>query len=416
MYSVTPMDTTCMAPRSPLGHFLRDRVDKLLQTWETTGATAVSRTSRETLQRFLDALDELSAATKEIIDGEEKAEGTARRPCVLVCTDDAAFAAALQQGIAPEFDVEITATPEQALQSAFSGTPDVLVTCGDSSLDSVRRLREVQPGLPAIVAAADRDVSRFRSAFANDPVILLRTPGTEAVSLAVRALLDARKFRRRPAAPLDTGSLAWDPTGEPRSYAHLAGLLPRALERAVDFDVGAGVIARAGSEPIVDVYARSHCPESTLERVREHARALFRLVAGGSSHADVAALAVPPAPLRSSIHVPLATQGRVVGLTYLASFQADAFSSEHERVLAALATYASTGYRNVESSLSRLRLTPRQSQVLALVAAGLSDKEVGERLGLAHRTVRTHLDRLLREHGFRSRTEAVAAWLRGQHA
>src|SRR5207302_1461861 len=114
-----------------------------------------------------------------------------------------------------------------------------------------------------------------------------------------------------------------------------------------------------------------------------------------------AALAGPPAPLRSSVHVPLATQGRVVGLTYLASFQPEAFSSDHERVLAALATYASTGYRNVESSLSRLRLTARQSQVLALVAAGLSDREGGERLGLAHRTRRTHLDRLLRARGSR---------------
>jgi len=39
---------------------------------------------------------------------------------------------------------------------------------------------------------------------------------------------------------------------------------------------------------------------------------------------------------------------------------------------------------------------------------------VASRLGLAHRTVRTHVDRMLREHGLRSRTEAVAAWLRGQ--
>ena len=70
--------------------------------------------------------------------------------------------------------------------------------------------------------------------------------------------------------------------------------------------------------------------------------------------------------------------------------------------------------RRLEASVSRLRLTPRQSQVLALIASGLSDKEVAERLGLAHRTVRTHVDRLLREHGLRSRTEAVAAWLRGQ--
>ena len=120
-----------------------------------------------------------------------------------------------------------------------------------------------------------------------------------------------------------------------------------------------------------------------------------------------------PAPFRSSIYVPLATEGRVVGLTYLASFQPDAFSGRNE-LMAELAAHASGAYRRLEAAVSRLRLTPRQSQVLALIASGLSDKEVATRLGLAHRTVRTHIDRLLREHGLRSRTEAVAAWLRGQ--
>jgi DNA-binding NarL/FixJ family response regulator len=114
------------------------------------------------------------------------------------------------------------------------------------------------------------------------------------------------------------------------------------------------------------------------------------------------------------MYFPLAGEGAIVGLTYLASFRAKAFSPEDERVLAALATHASGAYRRLEASVHRLRLSPRQSQVLALIASGLSDKEVASRLGLAHRTVRTHVDRMLREHGLRSRTEAVAAWLRGQ--
>ena len=60
-----------------------------------------------------------------------------------------------------------------------------------------------------------------------------------------------------------------------------------------------------------------------------------------------------------------------------------------------------------------LHVTARQAQVLALIASGLSDKEIAARLGVAHRTVRTHLDRLLHEHRLHNRTEAVAAWLRG---
>jgi len=56
-------------------------------------------------------------------------------------------------------------------------------------------------------------------------------------------------------------------------------------------------------------------------------------------------------------------------------------------------------------------LTPRQLAIVGLLASGLSDKEIATRLGVSPHTVRSHLDRLFREHGFRNRTAAVAAWL-----
>ena len=111
-------------------------------------------------------------------------------------------------------------------------------------------------------------------------------------------------------------------------------------------------------------------------------------------------------PLRSAMYFPLASEGGVVGLTYLASYRPRAFSHHDERVLAALASHVSGAYR-------RLRLSPQQSQVLALIASGLLGKEVAARLGLAHRTVRTWTG-CCGSTGLRSRTEAVAAWLRGQ--
>jgi DNA-binding NarL/FixJ family response regulator len=165
---------------------------------------------------------------------------------------------------------------------------------------------------------------------------------------------------------------------------------------------------------LVDVYATSECSEETLELVRVRALALYKLITGGIRNEEDASAAAGQLPLRSSLYFPLASEGGVVGLTYLGSFKSGAFSPEDERVLAALATHASGAYRRMESWVHRLRLSPRQSQVLALIASGLSDKEVASRLGVAHRTVRTHVDRMLREHGLRSRTEAVAAWLRGQ--
>ena len=56
------------------------------------------------------------------------------------------------------------------------------------------------------------------------------------------------------------------------------------------------------------------------------------------------------------------------------------------------------------------KLTPRQAQILDLAATGLSDKEIARRLGVTHRTVRTHLEKLFQSRGFRSRSQAVAMW------
>ena len=98
----------------------------------------------------------------------------------------------------------------------------------------------------------------------------------------------------------------------------------------------------------------------------------------------------------------------LLGAIAIGAFRADAFSADDERILGSLAARATAAYVRLEASLTRLRLTRRQSQVLSLIASGHSDREIAARLGVSHRTVRTHLDRLLREHGLHSRTEAVA--------
>jgi DNA-binding CsgD family transcriptional regulator len=60
----------------------------------------------------------------------------------------------------------------------------------------------------------------------------------------------------------------------------------------------------------------------------------------------------------------------------------------------------------------RLHLTPRQLEVLSLVAEGKSDKEIAIRLGLSVATVRTHLARFYKSNSIRNRVEAVTAFLR----
>lgn len=57
------------------------------------------------------------------------------------------------------------------------------------------------------------------------------------------------------------------------------------------------------------------------------------------------------------------------------------------------------------------KISPRQAQILELIASGRSDKEVAAVLGLSYRTVRTHLERLYARLGVHSRAEAVARWV-----
>ena len=88
-------------------------------------------------------------------------------------------------------------------------------------------------------------------------------------------------------------------------------------------------------------------------------------------------------------------------------------------VAAGEALLAPTVTRRLVTEFARLRpclphrpealeeLTPREVEVLRLVAEGLSNHEIAERLVVSDETVKTHVSRVLLKLGLRDRTQAV---------
>jgi DNA-binding CsgD family transcriptional regulator len=66
------------------------------------------------------------------------------------------------------------------------------------------------------------------------------------------------------------------------------------------------------------------------------------------------------------------------------------------------------GARRVPAHLQRLGVTAREHDVLALVAEGLQNKQIADRLYLSVRTVETHVARLLQRTGCADRSELGA--------
>jgi DNA-binding CsgD family transcriptional regulator len=94
----------------------------------------------------------------------------------------------------------------------------------------------------------------------------------------------------------------------------------------------------------------------------------------------------------SVVSAPLVEDGRSLGVFGLV------FASAHRTSAAAGSTFLTAGKA----------LTPRQFEILRLLALGHDTNEIAARLGVVHHTVRNHMRGLFRELGVHSRLHAVA--------
>ena len=61
-----------------------------------------------------------------------------------------------------------------------------------------------------------------------------------------------------------------------------------------------------------------------------------------------------------------------------------------------------------EAKRESLGITPRELEILQLIAAGLSNREIAERVNVSENTVKTHSSRVFDKLGVSRRTQAVA--------
>jgi DNA-binding NarL/FixJ family response regulator len=86
-------------------------------------------------------------------------------------------------------------------------------------------------------------------------------------------------------------------------------------------------------------------------------------------------------------------------------------AAEGQSVLSPEATQALVEAAGRPASLIEV-LTPRETQVLALMVEGLTNLQIGQQLGITESTTKSHVSTIIAKLGVASRTEAVAVALR----
>jgi DNA-binding NarL/FixJ family response regulator len=170
------------------------------------------------------------------------------------------------------------------------------------------------------------------------------------------------------------------------------------------------IVAEAGTGPAAVALYRQHAPDVTVMDLRLPACDGFeaiRLIREADRRARIVVLSNYDGS--EDVH-------RALDAGASAYLTKDASAQELTRAI--LAVHA--GRRYLPPALASLlrgrisadQLTPREVEVLRLLADGLSNKEIAARLNIAEKTVRIHLTHIFDKLGVGDRTQAVLTALR----
>jgi DNA-binding CsgD family transcriptional regulator/tetratricopeptide (TPR) repeat protein len=281
-----------------------------------------------------------------------------------------------------EHDAAAALLAELEPMTAASTDPLVLGSVGVASGELERRRGDL------IAASATVDRWLERRAFCREDVIAVSRLASAGVTVAADAAERARDLG-------DTG-------GRAEALARVDDLLARVAgaahpNRPVESAALVGAQAEAGraaGRPDPEAYARAAAAWESLGRPEPAAVMRWReaeaLAAADRDAATEAARAAHALAVRLGAGW---LRGEIEGLATRARLDL-----EVERAAAAEPT-------EEEDSFG---LTTRERQVLALVASGATNREIGEALFMAQKTASVHVSRILAKLNVRSRTEAAA--------
>jgi DNA-binding NarL/FixJ family response regulator len=174
---------------------------------------------------------------------------------------------------------------------------------------------------------------------------------------------------------------------------------------------------------VAQVVATAHDGQTLVARTRELRPDLvitdlsMPLLSGLDATREIRRLEPPPAVIVVTVHGDRAMQEAAFAAGACGYVLKSAAASELQVAVATVMRgerYSSVlDEPDPERATSRLDLlTSREREVLALVAAGLTAKEVGTQLGISERTVSFHKDQMKQRLGARSTIEVVNLFLR----